>query len=654
MADTQEKQPSLLDELTPDLHADLEVPFNVQISPSGDQVVYEVTNPSRKEKRVRSSIWVAVTDAFFSARQFTSGKYRDTQPVWHPNGNPDIIFLSDRAGHEAESCIYSQHFPNGEAKPLTPVENKKQIAMFRIRPDGKQIAFLSPDEDSAEMKRRKDEKDDAKVYGEHWEFNRVRLLDVESGEVETLDALFEPGPDRHVIEIAWSEDGHSLAIISEPIPEIDSGLVGGCQIHAWSTDSGYKKWADFPGMITSMAWSKSTLFFQSGYTPDSAATAWMIYKVSVEDVSKGQSPSRYAFGESNSTEGLRSSIGGASVRVQEGLRDQIHLLDSGEKIYDYVGDIGSWDVHNTHETMVVVIRSSVCKPAEVYSHMHGKSCCLSTHGEAIANLPIASAEPFYCTADDGTKLDAILALPAVPATKKPYPTAVFIHGGPYGRTTMQYYLPLSGAATYVLANGYAVLCPNYRGGSGRGETFAANARGGVGKDDYSDVITIVKAAIDRGIVDPDKVIVGGWSQGGFLSYYSTTRPEFDFKGAICGAGVTDWDTMTMTSDATAFEAELAGGAPWEVDPARTHPRNASAIWRTDRVKRPVLILHGEDDIRVPVSQAKAFHKACLRRGVPCQMVLYPREGHMGDPPAERAHCLDIIRRIVGFCNEHLV
>lgn len=214
--------------------------------------------------------------------------------------------------------------------------------------------------------------------------------------------------------------------------------------------------------------------------------------------------------------------------------------------------------------------------------------------------------------------------------------------------------------------GYAVLCPNYRGGSSRGERHAAYARGRAGTVDYTDCIDILRYTITRGWVDPLRVVIGGWSQGGFLSYFAVTRDDFQFRGAICGAGVTDWDSMVMMSDAYSMQAEIASGAPWDVDensrPGKdstspekqwigdTNGRSASALWRMRNVRTPVLILHGENDVRVPLEQAIAFYRACVRNNVPVDMVTYPREGHL---IGERRHLIDMWERMRRFCSLHL-
>ena len=215
-------------------------------------------------------------------------------------------------------------------------------------------------------------------------------------------------------------------------------------------------------------------------------------------------------------------------------------------------------------------------------------------------------------------------------------------------------------AQYLLSSGYAVMYPNYRGGSSRGDEFASYARGGMGTVDYDDVITLTQHCIEKGLADKSRLIIAGWSQGGFLSYLAAVRNGthglgWKFKGAICGAGVSDWDAMSMTSDVPGVESELSGLAPWSADKSDISSRHGSALWELAEAAKdgripPILILHGEKDVRVPLTQAWAFQRGCKNWRVPCEMVTYPREGHVF---AERKHMVDMVHRVKKFCDMHI-
>jgi dipeptidyl aminopeptidase/acylaminoacyl peptidase len=160
--------------------------------------------------------------------------------------------------------------------------------------------------------------------------------------------------------------------------------------------------------------------------------------------------------------------------------------------------------------------------------------------------------------------------------------------------------------------------------------------------------------VNAGIIDPERVGISGWSYGGYLSYLAVARDStFHFQAAMCGAGLSDWDHTIMTSSGWRSAIEIAGQGPWIGGIDDKHNRQGSALWQMKDVRTPVLILHGEDDDIVPIAQALAFHHGCEHYGSPCEMVIYPREGHGIWPPLERAHFIDMLERMKRFFDKHL-
>jgi dipeptidyl aminopeptidase/acylaminoacyl peptidase len=212
----------------------------------------------------------------------------------------------------------------------------------------------------------------------------------------------------------------------------------------------------------------------------------------------------------------------------------------------------------------------------------------------------------------------------------------------------------------LLNHGYAILQPNYRGSSGQGERFARYSDGGMGVYDEPDIVAMTHHAIEKGLADRDRLLVGGWSQGGHLSYLSSVRNGahglgWRFKGAIAGAGVTDWDSLVLTSDIGYVQGETAGDAMWNLDGDDLRNRCGSALWefkaaaKAERIP-PILILHGEKDERVPVTQAWGFRRALDQAGLPFTFVTYPGEGHF---LTRRRHIEDLVGRIVWFVKSQL-
>ncbi len=196
------------------------------------------------------------------------------------------------------------------------------------------------------------------------------------------------------------------------------------------------------------------------------------------------------------------------------------------------------------------------------------------------------------------------------------------------------------------AEGYAVLRPNPRGSSGYGKAFRHANRKDWGGGDYRDLMAGVDHVVAAGIADPERLGVMGWSYGGFMTSWTITQTR-RFKAASVGAGVTNLMSFNGTADIPGFVPDYFGAEYWEnLDVYRAH----SAMFQIKGVTTPTLILHGEADVRVPVSQGYEFYNALRRQNVPVTMVTYPRQGH---GPTEPKFVLDIGRRLLDWFNRHL-
>ncbi|MCJ1371113.1 hypothetical protein MMC20_002328 [Loxospora ochrophaea] len=633
--------------------ADLEMPSDASLSPTGSHVVYAVSATSRKEKSINSSVWIAITTVENSARQLTCGLYDDHAPQWCPSKEClQLAFVSDRARRGQSSAIYCMSLTGREPYPLTKVENAKIILLFKWSPNGQFIAFISQDEDSADQRIKQANGDDAHVYGESWDFNRLRCIHVSTREVTTL---FAGG--AHVNDFAWNKDSTEIAYVLHETPEPMIGHTKGVKIERVSLQSKISSLVrDFPGGIEKLVWSGDNLYFLTGEKPTSLLTSLRIHSLNVWLGTSG-TLTRLKWEDNLSCQvdlRQRSEPGQLVELSEHGLETKIMHFTGGQWHLLYQGrhGIDAWDVNFSQLCPTVVYsKGSASAPKELFSIYNGKTHQLTSHGQSIARLGLPQSGEIYGLASDGSYVTGIYH-PPHPQIPQPWPTVVLVHGGPYSRVSSSFTHHLFYAAPYFAAAGYLVLLPNYRGSSGRGEAFAGALRGRVGKDDYGDIIAFVREGIKEKLVDETRVAIAGWSQGGFLSYLATYRNEFHFRAAICGAGITDWDMINLTSSTPAFGVEMVGKgkAPWTAALDDTTARKASAVWNIKDVKTPVLLLHGEEDTQIPVSQATAFYRACENDGHVCELVTYPREGHFG---WERGHFIDVLKRMRRFVDWYL-
>jgi dipeptidyl aminopeptidase/acylaminoacyl peptidase len=225
----------------------------------------------------------------------------------------------------------------------------------------------------------------------------------------------------------------------------------------------------------------------------------------------------------------------------------------------------------------------------------------------------------------------------------PFPLITWVHGGPPDRYADQFLLGPRRPGQWLAIAGYAVFLPNPRGGVGHGRDFAAavvrSAGGAVGGADWNDIVTGIDLLIAERVADPGRLGIGGASYGGFMAAWAIGQTG-RFKAAIMDAGISDWGTLLATSEFGTMDAALGGSCGWEGTGPHPHDQ-VSPISFASKIRTPVLIVHGQDDTNVPVSQAIYFHRALSWFGAEHELVIYPREGHTY---VERNHQLDLLRR----------
>lgn len=656
---------------------DLEIPSSIEFSPNALQVLYS-TNLAwyhRKNKQhPRSTLWLAETGKTNSSRQITSGLFKDHSPRWNPNGQ-SIAFISDRAAQGEKWAIYGMNIRNGAAEgevyPITSTESEQQIAGFDFSPDGKTIAYISADDKTAEQRALEENGEDMQVWGEDWSCARLRIVDLASKVVRVLT------DSTHISGFSWSSDGKQIAIVSLRSPHIEEPWKTGSKISTLTVESALTvELCTFPNALLHVAWAADgKIYFLSGTPENKLCAGKAIYVVDPESSLEEQKWDKVGHGVKDDAERLTVINGRVVVQVQHGLEDRIYLESSQQVIYSKREQCEAFALAYPPDgspMLLAVATSSINKPIEVYTSAisSDKPVQISSHGAAIEGQYFGTCAFLSTRSDDGeVELDSLLLTPSKSCEppEVAMPTIVLIHGGPDMRNTNCFNTLYYYWTPYLLRLGYSILLPNYRGSSGKGETFASYSTRGVGKWDYEDVITLTNNAIELGYADPERLAVGGLSQGGFLTYLCSTRNgsryPWKFAAAIPLAGVTDTDAMALTSDlGSTLEPELNGGrAPWKMATNDTSSRRASALWEVraamDRSKEtgemvipPMLILHGEKDERCPITQAWGMRRALEAYGLPHQFVTYPRQPHLF---TERASWLDLADRISSWCEKYI-
>ncbi|OAA63464.1 Peptidase S9, prolyl oligopeptidase, catalytic domain protein [Niveomyces insectorum RCEF 264] len=659
----------------------LTIPATVRISPQGQYVVYNTRSKwnHRKTEPQIACIWIAETEVQGSARPFTHGECFDWMPEWSPDGL-SIAFLSNRGdsvgsdGKQKKTCaIYLQDLDGTTPRALMPLDSYTSISKISFSPNGKCIAFLAPEK--KEERKKQDEDNDVIVWGRNSTLQNLWILDTESGE---LQVPFDN--QAHVDDFVWCDGSEELVLMTHRSPHGDSKYLHGTNVSILRvTDRQLRLLCHVPRVVWSPVWLGSNLYFLANNIPDQDTSGFAVYRVQSDVHNQQQGPEKVANGEVDCATGLVRAGNDILVHVEHGVEDRLRLLLSDKTLVAQKKRILGYDASCTSDghPHIVLSWGDVNRPTELFSiNMDsGDSIQLSDHGHALSGTTFGRCHFLECPTLDGKEmLDSLYLVPAqfsgaagdgegTSSSTRSLPTLVILHGGPYARNTDAFdtFNPFYLLIQVLLTEGYGVFVPNYRGGSSRGERFASYARGGMGTYDEPDIVASVQHAIHCGFADPERLVLGGYSQGGYLAYLSAVRNGshgfgWRYRGIIAVAGITDWDSMALTSDVgAAYESQFTGGAPWMMDKADTRTRSGSALWEFKAVAKhgripPMLMLHGEKDNRVHISQAWGFQRALEAYDLPFEFVTYPREGHYF---RGRKHVEDLAKRILQFTRCHL-
>lgn len=241
------------------------------------------------------------------------------------------------------------------------------------------------------------------------------------------------------------------------------------------------------------------------------------------------------------------------------------------------------------------------------------------NAEVMRNRPETELGYVKVKSDDGLDVDAWFLRPKSPG---PLPTVLFIHGGPFSSTGNIFRFDFHLLAT----NGIAVMFHNFRGSSGYGEAFSKAIMGDWGARGFPDHMAAVDGAISHGFADASRIGVWGASHGGFATCWLVCHTN-RFRAALAEAAVTNFTTAYYLSDAPDAFARDLGGRPDEIPDVY---RSRSPISYAQRCVTPVLLLHGEDDLRCPIEEAEQFHRALLDAGCTSELIRIEGANHLGD------------------------
>ncbi|MDK8182255.1 S9 family peptidase [Paenibacillus sp. UMB4589-SE434] len=626
---------------------------------------------------------------------FTSGD-KDHSPAWSPDGT-QLAFLRQ---YEDKPQIWIIAALGGEAQRLTDLAHG--VNSFVWSPDGQRILIRSSVEHTdvehtednalsttvradnastsgkdeqpanggkaglqAAIFNRLNYKSDA---GGLWNNKRSHLFVYNIGHIGT-DLLQLTSGHYDIGEFAWSPDGNEIAFTAKIMDDhdIDPDLILSNNLYVIDAAGHNRR------KLTTCEWG----IYDLAYSPDGGCIAFFASDRSYYNATIVRLYSIPAAGGSitclsadldrplghGAISDMRSNIAstgpiftadGSSIYSLFTSEGNVHIARFAADASSYevitAGDREIYQFADARNGKLIVASADLTHPGDLFAwDIEAKmETRLTNCNEALfSEVEISLPETFWFKAGDGWDIQGWILKPIGYTAGTKVPTVLEIHGGPhamYANTFMHEFQLLA-------ANGYAVVYTNPRGGHGYGQTFVNACRGDYGGKDYSDLMEAVDYAVSTyDFIDSSRLGVTGGSYGGFMTNWIVGHTD-RFQAAVTQRSISNWISFYGVSDIGHFFTEdQIGGNPWN-DLERLWKHSPLAY--VEQVQTPLLILHGENDLRCPIEQAEQLFIALKRLGKKTQFIRFPSSNHelsRGGNPGLRVQRLN---HIVRWFDEHI-
>jgi dipeptidyl aminopeptidase/acylaminoacyl peptidase len=324
----------------------------------------------------------------------------------------------------------------------------------------------------------------------------------------------------------------------------------------------------------------------------------------------------------------------AHVEICEFPSNKINAHMRGlRKYFEESANVNIFDASQDEKNFLLHVEGPKDPPAYFYYQSEKKDIqMIGSVRKALETVSMPTAKVVTWKSADGKEMHGYLTLPpGAPAGTK-LPMVVHPHGGPEARDQLTF----DRRVQFFAARGYAVFQPNFRGSAGFGRAFAESGYGEWGRKMQDDITDGVRMLVDTGVADPARMCIVGGSYGGYAALVGASLTPDLYKCAVSIAGVSDledfisWRKRNWGSDSEGYRYWLKAIGDPDKDEAKL--KAVSPLQLVDKIKIPVLLLHGTDDYVVPIAQSRAMKKALDRNGKKTELVEFEKEGHSGWQP----------------------
>ena len=632
-------------------------PSDPQFSPDGRSVAFVVSRANLKENRYDSDIDL-LDVATGTIRPLTFERRGLAQPRWSPDGTQIAFLANASSDKDAKRQLWVLPIGGGDARRVT--DSSQSVQQFAWKPDGSTFAYVTSDE--AEKKSDLDKfnkafeiSDDDYLIREGAISSHVWTISSTGGTPKRITSGAWSLPIAHPpgavpSPVAWSPDGRTLLIAQLANPHSSAGQTS--RIAAVDVASGTIR------RITSADIAETHPMF----SPDGQSVVYM-HPLAGERMNETRiwvAPANGGAGK-DVTSGIDHNLAraiwmpdGKSLLV--GGHDAvttsywIQPLDGAARKLD-LGGVEPWngfwiDATVSKNGAIAFTGTTPNHPRELYimDSADARPRAVTKFNDWISSKDLGNVETVTWK-NEGYDEDGVLVTPPGFDRSKKYPLVVYIHGGPRAATTSGFaWLP-----QLFAAQNWVVFQPNYRGSDNLGNTYTRSIVGDSGAGPGRDVMAGINEVKKRGFVDENKMVVGGWSYGGYMTSWMTGHYPTTFKAAVAGAAVNNLVDQYTLGDANVARAYAMGGSPYVGDNMKKYI-DQSPITYASKVKTPTLILSDMGDVRVPVTQSFQMYHALKDNNVPVKFIAYPVSGHSPEDPAHQG---DIDHRYVEWFTQYL-
>jgi len=650
---TQKKPPITLDEF---MNA-TEI-LGAKISPDGAAVVISTGAPDWQHNRFKEDLWLWTKQGGVVTALTTSG--HESSPQWSPDGRM-IAFASDRplAGEptggddskDGTSRVWLIPVSGGEAMPL--YREKLDTHAFAWSSDGKSIVFsvaqtLSKDAEDAE----KTEWKDVIRWREQERGDVLLSLPVAAAlenSTETPEAHQVPKPAADepeypvgaavvttsslaIKEIAPSPVGDEIAFETGPI-SLRLENPSDSELFVVATKGGVARQVTHnQGLESNLHWTPSgksidLLVRAAGGSIEGPYqdVQGRIYSL---DVGTG-AVTRLGAAFHGSWEDITVAADGTVLAAGlTGMDQRVYRVegDKAEVIVAEAGNEANLDVAR-QSGEVSFTHSTITDPTQVYV-AHGvatmnQASAVTAFNPVFGERAQVEWKPYRWKSGDGAEVEGVLIYPPGKMGETHLPMLTLIHGGPADADGDRFGADWYDWATLAATNGWLVFRPNYRGSSGYGDEFMLGIRPHIVSAPGRDILSGVDALVKEGIADPNRLTVGGYSYGGYMTNWLITQTT-RFKAAVTGAGAVEHAANWGNDDLTWDDAWYLSGTPWEKPELY---QSEAALFQLNKVTTPTHIVGGNADNRVSHLEQVLLERALQRLNVPHDLLVFPGENH---------------------------